>query len=351
MKVSIIIPVYNAEKYIPRCAEALSSQTYSDIEIIFVNDGSTDQSLELCVKCAEGRENIKIISKERSEGAGPARNSGIDASSGEYIMFLDADDIPKPEMVERLVSAVTESKCDAAVCGYETFIEETGDVDTEVFRPERKILDTPQKTREFFIKYFPEGIAGYLWNKIYRASVIKENGLRFPDMRRLQDGVFNVHFFQAAGSCCLIDDVLYRYRVNAQTDMFRKCPRDYFELIKRFSQSYLEVKKDWGDYPDTKINNFFLNELGTCIENTVSPQWDMDRQERKAYILRISEDELLKAVYESGDYNIGRYRKLLIKLLLRKKCAAAVAAVRFKTGIKITFGRFFYFVKRIGKNG
>ncbi len=355
MKISVIIPVYNAEKYIPVCAGALLGQTYGDLEIIFVNDGSSDRSYELCLECAaaaagSGKE-VKVIDKSRSEGAGPARNSGLDAATGDYIMFLDADDVPLPEMAEKLLSAAVESGCDVCVCGYETFVEGSENAEHEILRPGTHKYVTKDEVRDFFTGYFPEGIAGYLWNKIYRASVIRENNIRFPDMRRLQDGMFNVSFFGAAVSCCTIDDVLYRYRLNAQTDMFRKCPPDYYDLIKRFAENYIEVKKSWGIGGDRKINDFFLNETGTCIENTVSPQWDMSRGERKEYMKRLSDDIFLKNIFISGDHEIGRYRKMLIKLTLKKHFGTSIIAVRFKTRFKMTFKRAFYYVKRTAGNG
>lgn len=350
MKVSIVIPIFNAEKYLDACLSGLTGQSYKDLEIILVNDGSADKSLDICRMHEQRDARIKVISKDKSEGAGPARNSGIDNATGDYLMFLDADDRISEHMVEKLLSAVTEADADVAVCAYSTFIEGTSDKNDEIFRMDASVLKTKAEVRAFFASLFPEGFAGYLWNKIYKAELIHKNNLRFPPMRRLQDGVFNVEFFDCAEKCVIIEDVLYNYRVNAQTDLFKKCPKNYFELIKQFSLSYLDAKKNWGDFSNRKIVEFFLNELGNCIENTYSPQWNMTKNERKAYLKALKEDELFKFAYES-EYSVGKYRLILLKLLKNERFAAITLTVNCKIVLKTGMKKVFYFLKRMKKHG
>lgn len=350
MKVSVVVPIFNCEKYLDVCISGLQAQTHRDLEIILVNDGSTDASLDICQKYAQNDARIHIISKKKSEGAGPARNSGIEASHGEYLMFLDADDRISEYMVEKLLSAITSMNTDVAICAYKTFIEGTGEENDEIVRMDARVMETREEVRRFFASLFPEGFAGYLWNKIYRADVIHKNNLRFPPMKRLQDGIFNVEFFDCAASCCIIEDVLYYYRVNAQTDMFRKCPKNYFDLIKQFSESYIKAKKDWGDFSDEKITVFFLNELGTCIENTYSPQWGMSKAERKVYLKGLSQDEFFKFTY-NNDFSVGKYRTLLLKLLEKQRFGAITLVVKMKVTLKMWSKGIFYSLKRMGKNG
>lgn len=349
MQVSIIIPIFNCAKYLNQCFEGLTAQTLEDFEVILVNDGSTDNSEELCLEIAKKDSRFSLISKEKSEGAGPARNSGIDASKGDFLMFLDSDDRIAPNMLERMVSAITKEKTDVVICGYETYIEGAGEANNEKFAYSPRVIQGKEGVRELFANEFPEGLVGYLWNKIYSASVIKENGLRFPPMRRLQDGVFNINFFNVAESLAIIEDILYFYRINAQSDMFRKCPPDYFELIKEFTVTFMETKKRWGDYSDEKINVFFLNETGTCIENTFSPQWGMTASKRREYYIFLSNDDLLKQALGSGA-PIGRYRHYLISFVLGRHYFLVKCVVKTKVFLKTALGKVFYFLKRIGKN-
>lgn len=335
--ISIIIPVYNCEKYLEACVAALRAQTYSDWELIFSDDGSTDGSFELMKKFAKD-ERIKIVHSDKSEGSGPARNKGIDAASGEFITFIDADDVAEKDMLEKLHSAISDG-FDVAICGYRCFVEGIGQ--TDVFEFEEKAL-YGDEVKEFFAETFPEGVSGYLWNKLYRASVIKENGLRFPEMRRLQDGVFNIKFFSAAKSAKIIPDTLYRYRINPQTDLFRKCPPDYFELIERFSLDFIGAKKEWGDFPNDKIYAFFLNETGTCVENAFAPTRNLSKTERKEYFAKIRGNALFKEA-TAARLPLGRYRRFLIGNL--ERYGVLKAGVMLKVRLKSVNGKLFYGLK------
>ena len=158
--------------------------------------------------------------------------------------------------------------------------------------------------------------------------------------------MFNVRAFGCAQSCCVIPDVLYHYRLNAQKDLFRKCPPDYYDLIRSFSTAYLEEKDKWGAASDEKINSFFLNELGTCLENTYSLQWNMDGKARAAYFSRIASDPFFGKVC-AGTYQIGRYRRILISLLRKRRYFLLRTVIRLKLFGKIACKRIFYIVKKV----
>lgn len=344
MKVSVIIPIFNCGRYLEQSIPMILAQTHTDLELILVNDGSTDNSLEICQKFAAQDNRVQVISKPKSEGAGPARNSGIEAATGDYMMFIDADDRIESNMVERLLQAITANNCQVAICGYETYVEDSEDACREnIYLPQK--IYKGSEVQIFFAQYFPEGIVGYLWNKIYDARLIREKNIRYPDMRRLQDGVFNIDFFDAAESCCVIEDILYHYRINAQTDMFRKLPVNYYELIRRFSQSFIEKKKDWGNFPNQKIAVFFLNELGSCLENAFSAHWNMAKEQRNQYLKEIAEDEFFITL-ANEPVELPRYRRYLVEQLKKQNFAALGAAVKLKTFVKLRLKKVFYFLKR-----
>ncbi len=344
MKVSVIIPIFNCGKYLENSIPQILEQTHKELELILVNDGSTDNSLSLCQKFADCDSRVKIISKPQSEGAGPARNSGIDAAQGDYMMFIDADDCIEKNMIERLLNAAVSNNCQIAICGYETYVEGSDTADREnIFLPQK--IYRGNDVQSFFAQYFPEGIAGYLWNKIYSADLIREKNIRFPDMRRLQDGVFNIDYFNYADSCCVIEDILYHYRLNAQTDMFRKLPKNYYDLIRQFSQSFIDRKKEWGSFTNDKISVFFLNELGSCLENTFSPQWDMSKIDRRQYFQDISRDEFFIKLTEEP-VCLARYRRFLIKNLKKQNYVVLEATIKLKNFIKLRMQKIFYILKR-----
>ncbi len=344
MKVSVIIPIFNCGKYLENSIPQILGQSHTDLELILVNDGSTDNSLALCEKFAAADDRVQVISKEKSEGAGPARNSGIDAASGEYLMFIDADDQIEPNMVERLLNAIVSEQCQVAICGYETYVEGMENADREnIFLPQKTYRGKEVQT--LFATYFPEGIVGYLWNKIYDAKLIREKNIRYPDMRRLQDGVFNVEVFRHATDCCVIEDILYHYRLNAQTDLFRKLPQNYYDLIRQFSESFLLAKTEWGDFSDEKIDVFFLGELGSCLENAVSAHWNMTKPDRRQYFSRIANDPFF-VERAAKTVPLPRYRRILIALLKNRHFALLEIIVRTKGFVKIRMKKLFFALKR-----
>lgn len=342
-KVSVIVPIFNCDKYLNASMGDVLRQTHKNIELILVNDGSTDNSAEICKQLAAGDSRVKVINKEKSEGAGPARNSGISVSEGEYMMFLDSDDRIESDMVEKLLLAAVNNNCQVAVCGYETYVEDVENGESDKIYSEQRVYKDGE-VNKFFRENFPEGIVGYLWNKIYDAEVIRRNNLRFPDMRRLQDGVFNVEFFDCAESCCVIEDILYHYRLNAQTDMFRKLPVNYYDLIKQFSESFISKYNK-----STKIEAFFLNELGSCIENTFSVQWNMNKTIRWEYYEKISNDEFFTDICGAICVIDSKYRRMVIKLLRSKKYGMLSILVNIKLFAKLRFKKLFYFLKRGNK--
>lgn len=349
MEISVIVPVYNGEKYLKRCIDSILAQTFTDFEVILVNDGSSDNSAAILDEYAALDSRVRIIHKEKSEGAGPARNSGIDASTGKFVMFLDADDLIEDNMFETLLNEQREHNSDLVICSYQSFVDGVDNyLENENY--ESAVISDKDTVRKFFVENFPDGIVGYLWNKLYKGEIIRENNLRFPDMRRLQDGVFNISYFGCIDSCKVIDRPLYHYMLNPQTGLFKKCPKDYFELIKRFSTDFLSTARQWGfdtTVCDKNISVFFLNELGNCLENAKSPNWGMHKAERKAYFAKLGADEFVRERLHSN-VPLGNYRSILLKLLTGGHYGMLSSVISVKIGLKKNMKNFFYALK--GRN-
>lgn len=346
MEISVIIPVFNGEKYLQRCVDSILAQSFTDFEVFLVNDGSTDGSGALCDAYARRDARVHVLHKEKSEGAGPARNSGLDAASGRFILFLDADDHIEKNMFELLLHTQRTHNCDLVICSYDNFVDGVeGYTDCERYAPES--LTDQAAVRDFFIAHFPQGRVGYLWNKLYKADIIRENRLRFPAMRRLQDGVFNIGYFGCIHSCAIIEQPLYHYMLNPQTGLYKKCPKDYFELIKRFSTDFLRTVEEWGYSPaacDQNITAFFLNELGNCLENACSENWGMDKTERNAYFAALRADSFVRQ-QAAKPILLGRYRRVMLRLLMHGHFGLLRAVIGVKTGLKMRFKALFYALK------
>ena len=187
-KVSIIIPIYNAEKYLYRCLQSILSQKYNDWEAILVNDGSTDASLEICNSFLNNAElKFRLISQPNS-GVSVARNEGLSHASGEYVMFLDSDDYMLPEMCEIMVNALETKNADIVVCG-------TTETWGELWAPDRDVdYHTLESFKKDFIEHLNSELLSPPWNKIYRRKLIKD--MFDPSISFGEDLVFNLNYLK-----------------------------------------------------------------------------------------------------------------------------------------------------------
>lgn len=184
-KVSVIVPVYNAQKYLKKCAESLVHQTLEDIEIIFVNDGSTDHSLEMLEEYRQlFPKKVSVYSKENG-GQASARNFGIRNSHGEYIGFVDADDYVDIHMFEEMYNKAKQEDSDYVECQYHYLAVDAKGDENEI--PQYGHVRAYQSKREMFIDPLVSP-----WNKLYRASVIKDNVCLFPEGVIYEDTAFYI---------------------------------------------------------------------------------------------------------------------------------------------------------------
>ncbi|MBO5797734.1 MAG: glycosyltransferase [Clostridia bacterium] len=330
--VSLIVPVYNAEAFLPAGLLALRGQTHRHIEIILVNDGSTDQSGDLCDRAAGEDARIRVIHQE-NRGVGPARNAGIAAARGEYLMFPDADDTPLPHMVATLVAAAEQSGAEVTLCGYQAF---DGDGQREQVTLPEQLLEGHEAVRRFAASLVPLGVVGYPWNKLYKREFIVANHLQFPPMRRFQDGVFNLEVFHHATCVQVVAEPLYRYKLNDLTGIFQKFPADMFCLLCEITEAFYGKLSTWGLSPaeyKKNIRPFFLNGVVGCVDCLYSPAWGMNAPARRAYLRRLAAHPL---VLRCGTDTAGLSRSaaLVVGLLRRRRFRTLLWAARGKLTLK-----------------
>ena len=208
-KVSVIIPVYNVEKYLRECLDNVVNQTLRDIEIICIDDGSVDSSLLILEKYREKDQRVKVLSQENS-GSGAARNRGIRSARGEYIAFLDADDFyPEAETLEKIYRAAVQH--DVRICGGSF----------SIVWPDGKVVTRFDSERYWGYTFEKDGLWEYrdyqfdfgYHRFLFRRDFLLKNRLFFPDYLRYQDPPFFVRAMTAAGSFYALRDVSYRYRM------------------------------------------------------------------------------------------------------------------------------------------
>ena len=303
-KISIIVPVYNSEKYVAKSIESLLKQTLKEIEIILVDDGSKDTSGAICDEYAAKDERIVVMHKENA-GQAKARNAGIDIAKGKYIMFLDADDMYEPDTCENMYKVAEENVVDYASANY-IMID-----DNDVKRP-KPAFDT-EKYREFELKLSDYTKSFFVmnstpWNKIYNLEFLNKNKIRFDVNPPSEDDYFTTLCYMKAQKGYYTNKVIYDYRYNPDSTS-NKCDKTYFEkqnlVYKAIYNNFVANNKmGFYRYYYAKKNAYLLckiidSELVTDaekIETLKDLHWYFDLAKQiKVYIA----SESLKPIFDS----------------------------------------------------
>ena len=339
-EISVIVPLYNAEKYIDRCIKSIYAQTFTDYEIILVNDGSKDKSAEICRKYAEEDKRITFIDKE-NEGAGSARNAGIEAAKGKYLAFPDVDDWFEPDMYESLYSVAAKDNYDIVFSGGNYYSQSNGSdpVYSRTSVPPDVCYTSQQECRRNVMDFFPTStIFDVPWNKLYRRSAI-ENNVRFSDTRRCQDAMFNIDFYNASTRVASVDRAFYNYIENTVSGVQRKFPKNYIDINVQYFRKLISILDSWGIY-EKEIKTHYDTSFAVAVYETMcmfeNPRWNMNKAEQKEYILNIMNREDIKSmlsaadirddakeayrILREGDYRafIKNYKKEKLKNLIRQ---------------------------------
>lgn len=208
--VSIIVPVYNVEKYIDECVRSLVDQSYDDLEIILVDDGAKDTSPQICDRWSAQDPRVRVIHKANG-GAASARNAGIDAATGAYLCFVDSDDTVHPDYVHRLVLSLEENHAHGAVCGF-AFHSRSGCHPVAV-------ETTPglYTGQAYMARFLQDWSCSLLWNKLFRREIL--GSVRMEEGHRVDDEYFTYQVFLNCAVVAVTDDCLYHYRMRSSSAM------------------------------------------------------------------------------------------------------------------------------------
>lgn len=231
--ISVIVPVYNMEKYVEQALDSLLSQTLRNLEIVVVNDGSSDGSADIVERYARKDDRI-IVLHQKNAGLSGARNAGLTMASGRYVAFLDPDDWAEPEMYETLYDAAAADDCDYAFGRHYLDDEATGLMSLASYGYKPGLYASKDRIRdEIYDRLIVRGEgAAVVWNGIYRRELLETHSIRFGDHLILEDYVFNMQALRAIRSAVFVDAPLYHYRVRAHS-LSRTLHRDLFaNLVK-----------------------------------------------------------------------------------------------------------------------
>lgn len=249
-KISIIVPVYNVEKYIKDCMESLVKQTMPDIEIICVDDCGTDKSMQIVKEYAQNDKRIKIIRNKKNSGVPVTYNNGLANATAQYIMFCDSDDMFAPDICEKLLKKISDTDSDMAVCSAHIIYEadeHLREIDNQYFAiPQERVLIGAGPMQEIC---YP-----CTWGKIYRRDIIEKRGIKFPEGIKREDEFFFRAYCTWARKVAFIPEKLYHYRRRAGSIMNTagkdKLDLNYINVTIRLFKylnkyNMFEIQKDW----------------------------------------------------------------------------------------------------------
>lgn len=248
-KLSVIIPVYNSEKYLTKTLDSVLNQTFKDFEVICINDKSTDNSLKILQEFAQKDKRIKVINNEKNLGAALSRNVGIDNAKGEYIYFLDADDYIDEKYLECMVEKIEKEKCDVVL--NMSIQSESTETITQFHHPSMPEINPEGEYLDKITTIHDAPC--FIWARIYRKSFLNEHNLRFLDIHATDDVVFNAIVDMYLDKTFVFYGEKYHYTVNdtSVTGIAKSVDDRDFQHIKAHSMIY--------DY--LKANNILDNRL------------------------------------------------------------------------------------------
>jgi len=284
--VSVIIPVYNVRFYLEEALDSVLHQTYGNLEIILVDDGSDDSSGEICDRYAERDSRIRVIRQEH-QGPGAARNAALDVMQGEYAAFLDSDDAFLPEMIETLLTALERERADAAACRFGQIVTDQRLDRTEVRRKE-PALAPGIYDRTALLYALAEGRLNVgIWNKLYRAELWKD--VRFPTGLKYEDLPVAWPVFFRAGRTVMLQDVLYLYRRRPGSTTWTKSLQTFRDMLACMPAFDRFVEENTpGIFTEEQLLTLYRGRLTTLLwEYARQPVSEMPQEELKQLRQRI----------------------------------------------------------------
>lgn len=310
-KVTVIVPVYNVEAYVGKCVDSILKQSFSDFELILVNDGSTDSGGAICDGYAEKDKRVRVI-HQKNAGLGGARNTGIEDARGEYILFVDSDDSIEPQTLETAVAKADRLQADILAFSFRS-MDENGNT-LSVFKenlPKEKPL-SPVRDKQVFLS------SPSAWNKLYRRELFMKSGVRFPPRVWYEDVRTTFKLFLLAKSIVFTDDICYNYLIRQGSIMQNSNVERNVEIIEAL-QDLLSYFKEQGKFEE------FRNELEfLCIDHIlVSASVRVIKIDKKSPLLGQFRDFLetnFPAFRENPYlYTLSRNRRIVYRLLLKKR--------------------------------
>lgn len=330
--VSVLVAIYNVEEYLPRCIDSLLNQTYSDLEIIMVDDCSTDKSGQICDEYAKSDGRIRVIHHQKNEGLSTVRNTGLDNATGDYVQMVDGDDAFHPRMIEILYNLICSGEYDFSMC-YGIKVNDTClSVDSCVEKwplkkEEKRVLTCNTCMRNLYLGADLEQQFVPVWNKLFKRAFL--NDCRFKKLRDQdsgQDTVFSNSVYQKMTKAVLLPEYLY-YWYNRPSSLSDRAGQRYVDFVYCYYESLLEIPQKKKYYRSLCLRRMY-RQLTSRIHWAGTPPLLQKAMQNYKYLRKLTHKEYWKNPF----------------IPINEKCAMELFYYFPKS-----YGAFRYFVDMFGK--
>ncbi len=327
-KISIIVPVYNVEKYLDRCMNSIINQTMNEIEIILVDDKSPDNCPRLCDEYAKQDSRIKVIHKNKNEGLGYARNTGLDIATGEYIAFVDSDDFVTVDLCEKLYLTAKHNDADVVYGGVYYYYDEKKIKTRKNFKKIQRWSN--EEVKELLLDFIATKptekndtlIEVSVWKALFRKSLLDDNKIRFVSERDFisEDIIFDIDYLHLCRRVTIIPDPVYYYCNNESSlsksyrkDRFIKVNVLYEEIKRRLSNIYKE------NDVNLRCDRFLIARARTNARAIAKNQKLIGKSEVINGLRDICENDNLKKVLSRYPIHLLPKKYYIVALLMKHK--------------------------------
>lgn len=308
MKVSVIVPVYNAEKTIDVCVKSVLNQSYSDLELILIDDGSTDKSFEKCTQYKNLDDRVVVISQSNG-GPGKAKNTGIDKANGKCICFVDSDDLLPSYAVDEMVASYLKEKSELVVAGYtEIHSKKNGNRRNKIPNFENGVI---RDKKRVYNELFNHGFICAPWGKLFNTKIIKDNNIAFDECYRCEDVPFNLKYFSHVNRISYVTKPCYKYTVSGE--LCKKIPKSYYDIWDRIIDL---MQKELHIEEQECFNAIRIQTAYICLKANYQGAWSTDRSEQKKYTFWLLQKDSVKKLAETT-YKSNKHK--MVSLLLRMR--------------------------------
>lgn len=285
-EISVIIPVYNIQQHLRECLDSVLGQSYPHLQVICVDDGSTDESPAILAQYAQKDNRVQVI-RQQNAGPGAARNTGLEAATGEYVIFLDSDDWFEPDFLEKMVDTAVREGADVAICRAVEFDTNSGrELPSEWMMKKQylpgKLAFAPQEMADHLFQF----TYGMPWDKFYRRELLTTSGIRYPALKNSEDLAFVYPTLLAAKRIAVVDEVLIHHRINRMASVSNsrcgqpEAPYEAFQIVKEYLEqhqimdTYRRSFLNWAmEFLVWHISNMSQRDIQKQYLNTLRHQW------------------------------------------------------------------------------